>query len=52
MEILTLAYSTLKMVTEGLIGGRVDLNFGIDVEKQAYIMSKNQGKIYKIINML
>jgi glucose/arabinose dehydrogenase/cytochrome c551/c552 len=37
---------------EELVGGRVDLKFGIDAEKQVYIMSKNQGKIYKIIHTL
>jgi len=50
---------SLKVIFEGkettmeeLVGGRVDLKFGIDAEKQVYIMSKNQGKIYKIINTL
>jgi hypothetical protein len=37
---------------EELVGGRVGLKFGIDAEKQLYIMNKNQGKIYKIINTL
>ncbi|WP_296703594.1 PQQ-dependent sugar dehydrogenase [Algoriphagus sp.] len=37
------------MTMEELVGGRVDLKFGIDSEKQVYIMSKNQGNIYKII---
>jgi glucose/arabinose dehydrogenase/cytochrome c551/c552 len=41
-----------EMTMEELVGGRVDLKFGIDAEKQVYIMSKNQGKIYKIINTL
>ena len=50
---------SLKVIFEGkettmeeLVGGRVDLKFGIDAEKQVYIMNKNQGKIYKIINTL
>jgi glucose/arabinose dehydrogenase/mono/diheme cytochrome c family protein len=38
-----------KEMTMGeLVGGRVDLKFGIDADKNIYIMSKNQGKIYKI----
>lgn len=50
---------SLKVIFEGkettmkqLVEGRVDLKFGIDAENQVYIMSKNQGKIYKIINTL
>ncbi|MEN2280715.1 PQQ-dependent sugar dehydrogenase [Algoriphagus sp. SE2] len=50
---------SMKFVFEGrettmeeIVGGRVDLKFGIDAEKQVYIMSKNQGKIYKIVNTL
>ena len=50
---------SLKVIFEGkettmdqLVGGRVDLKFGVDADKQVYIMSKNQGKIYKIINTL
>ncbi|MBN3521245.1 PQQ-dependent sugar dehydrogenase [Algoriphagus lutimaris] len=50
---------SMKVVFEGnettmeeIVGGRVDLKFGIDAEKQVYIMSKNQGKIYKIVNTL
>ncbi|WP_075348803.1 PQQ-dependent sugar dehydrogenase [Algoriphagus marinus] len=50
---------SMKVIFEGkettmeeLVGGRVDLKFGIDAEKQVYIMSKNQGKIYKIIDTL
>ncbi len=50
---------SMKVIFEGkettmeeLVGGRVDLKFGIDAENQVYIMSKNQGKIYKIINAL
>lgn len=48
---------SLKVIFEGkettmqeIVGGRVDLKFGIDAEKQVYIMSKNQGNIYKIVN--
>lgn len=50
---------SMKVVFEGkettmeeIVGGRVDLKFGIDAEKQVYIMSKNQGIIYKIVNTL
>jgi hypothetical protein len=50
---------SMKIIFEGkettmqeLVGGRVDLKFGIDAEKQVYIMSRNQGKIFKIINTL
>lgn len=38
-----------EVTMEELVGGRVDLKFGIDAEKNVYIMSKNQGKIYRII---
>lgn len=48
---------SLKVIFEGketimqeIVGGRVDLKFGIDAEKQVYIMSKNQGIVYKIVN--
>ncbi|GAA0877452.1 hypothetical protein GCM10009119_04200 [Algoriphagus jejuensis] len=37
-----------EMTLEELVGGRVDLKFGIDAEKRVYIMSKNEGKIYLI----
>jgi glucose/arabinose dehydrogenase/mono/diheme cytochrome c family protein len=49
---LKVIFEGKEMTMEELVGGRVDLKFGIDAEKQVYIMSKNQGKIYKIINTL
>ena len=49
---------SMKIIFEGkettmeqLVGGRVDLKFGIDASKQLYIMSKNQGIVYKITNV-
>lgn len=47
---LKIIFEGKEMTMEELVGGRVDLKLGIDAEKQVYIMSKNQGKIYKIIN--
>ncbi|MBN3581567.1 PQQ-dependent sugar dehydrogenase [Algoriphagus aestuarii] len=39
-----------ELTMEELVGGRVDLKFGIDGKKNVYIMSKNEGKIFKILN--
>jgi len=46
---LKVIFEDKEMTMEELVGGRVDLKFGIDAEKQVYIMSKNQGKIYRIL---
>ncbi|WP_026950861.1 PQQ-dependent sugar dehydrogenase [Algoriphagus mannitolivorans] len=45
---LKVIFEGKEMTMEELVGGRVDLKFGIDAEKRVYIMSKNQGKIYRI----
>lgn len=49
VQSLKVRYDGAEMTLEELVGGRVDLKFGIDSEKNVYIMSKNQGKIYRIL---
>ncbi|MBN7814389.1 PQQ-dependent sugar dehydrogenase [Algoriphagus pacificus] len=49
---MNVVFEGKETTMEEIVGGRVDLKFGIDAEKQVYIMSKNQGIIYKIVNTL
>ena len=50
VQSLKVRFEGKEMTLEELVGGRVDLKFGMDAEKNVYIMSKNQGNIYKILN--
>ncbi|MFC3880002.1 PQQ-dependent sugar dehydrogenase [Algoriphagus namhaensis] len=50
VQSLKVRFEGRVMTLEELVGGRVDLKFGMDAEKNVYIMSKNQGNIYKILD--
>ncbi len=49
VQSLRVLYEGKVMSMEELVGGRVDLKFGIDAASNIYIMSKNEGKIFKIL---
>ncbi|MBN7809757.1 PQQ-dependent sugar dehydrogenase [Algoriphagus sp. H41] len=48
VESLLVVYEGKEMTLEELVGGRVDLKFGIDADKRVFIMSKNEGKVFLI----
>jgi hypothetical protein len=44
-------YQGKEMTLKELVGlDRVDLKFGLDANKQLYVMSKTNGGVYKIVD--
>lgn len=49
VQSLLVVFEGKEMTLEELVGGRVDLKFGKDAQDNVFIMSKNQGRIYRIL---